>query len=68
MSILDKIVTYKKEELAAAKARVPPSTLDQLVRTAPPLRDFFAALSRKCRTLPPHRSSARRAAGSRRSG
>src|SRR3974390_810493 len=47
MSILDKIVAYKMEELAAAKARVPPSKLDQLVRAAPPLRDFFAALSRK---------------------
>jgi len=47
MSILDKIVAYKKEELAAAKARVPPSKLDQLVCAAPPLRDFFAALSRK---------------------
>jgi indole-3-glycerol phosphate synthase len=47
MSILDKIVAYKKEELAAAKASVPPSKLEQRVRAAPPLRDFAAALSRK---------------------
>src|SRR5215472_9399981 len=47
MSILDKIVAYKKEELAAANARVLRSKLGQLVCAAPPLRDFFAALSRK---------------------
>jgi indole-3-glycerol phosphate synthase len=47
MGILDKIVAYKKEELTAAKTRVPPSTLEQQVRAAPPLRDFAAALSSK---------------------
>jgi indole-3-glycerol phosphate synthase len=47
MSILDKIVAYKKEELAAAKARVPPSKLEQKIRAAPPVRDFSGALSRK---------------------
>ncbi len=47
MSILDKIVAYKKEEVAAAKAKVPPSALEDLLRHAPPLRDFFEALGRK---------------------
>ena len=47
MSILDKIVAYKKEEVAAAKAKLPPSGLDQRVREAPRLRDFFEALGQK---------------------
>jgi indole-3-glycerol phosphate synthase len=47
MSILDKIVAYKKEEVAAAKAKVPPSELEERVRAAPPLRDFFEALGQK---------------------
>jgi indole-3-glycerol phosphate synthase len=53
MSILDKIVAYKKEEVDAAKAKVSPSELEQLVRTAPPLRDFFAALSQKAAAQAP---------------
>ncbi len=47
MSILDKIVAYKKEEVAAAKAKVPPSVLEERVREAPRLRDFFEALGQK---------------------
>ena len=47
MSILDKIVAYKKEEVAAAKAKVPPSALEERVREAPRLRDFFEALGQK---------------------
>jgi indole-3-glycerol phosphate synthase len=47
MSILDKIVAYKKEEVAAAKAKVPPLELEERVRAAPPLRDFFEALGQK---------------------
>jgi indole-3-glycerol phosphate synthase len=47
MSILDKIVAYKMEEVAAAKAKVPPSELEEHVRAAPHLRGFFEALSRK---------------------
>jgi indole-3-glycerol phosphate synthase len=47
MSILDKIVAYKKEEVTAAKARVPPSKLQQQIGAAPSVRDFSAALTRK---------------------
>ncbi|MGO8953360.1 MAG: indole-3-glycerol phosphate synthase TrpC [Rhodomicrobium sp.] len=53
MSILDKIVAYKKEEVAAAKAKVPPSELDERLRAAPPLRDFFEALGQKWARLEP---------------
>jgi indole-3-glycerol phosphate synthase len=53
MSILDNIVAYKKEELAAAKARVPYPELERRVRAAPPLRDFFGALSKKCAARAP---------------
>jgi len=47
MSILDKIVAYKKEEVAAAKAKLPQSALDEQVRSAPHLRDFFKTLGQK---------------------
>jgi indole-3-glycerol phosphate synthase len=53
MSILDKIVAYKKEEVAAAKANVPLSELEQRAREAPRLRDFFDALAMKWARLEP---------------
>ncbi len=53
MSILDKIVAYKKEEVAAAKAKVPLSELEQRIRQAPPLRDFFEALGQKWARVEP---------------
>jgi len=53
MSILDKIVAYKKEEVAAAKAKVPPSELEQRIGSAPPLRDFFEALGQKWARVEP---------------
>lgn len=45
MSILDQIVATKHQEIAAAKLARPESELLKAVRRAPPLRDFFAALS-----------------------
>jgi indole-3-glycerol phosphate synthase len=53
MGILDKIVAYKKEEVAAAKAKVPFAELERRVRAAPPVRDFAAALSGKCAAQEP---------------
>ncbi len=53
MSILDKIVAYKKEEVAAAKAKVPLSELESRIHAAPPLRDFFEALGQKWARLEP---------------
>jgi indole-3-glycerol phosphate synthase len=46
MSILDKIVAYKKEEVAAAKARVSPAAMTARARSASPPRGFFDALSK----------------------
>ena len=45
MTILDQIVADKKREVAAAKARVPESQLRKALPSAPPIRDFFAALA-----------------------
>jgi indole-3-glycerol phosphate synthase len=47
MSILDRIVAYKKEEVAAAKARTPLAELEEQALDACCVRDFFGALSRK---------------------
>ena len=44
--ILDKIVAYKKREVAEAKARCPQSELEKQLADAPPLRPFRAALLR----------------------
>ena len=47
MSILDRIASYKREEVAAAKARLPLSRLELELRTAEPPRGFRKALKRK---------------------
>src|ERR1700744_4022847 len=47
MSILDKIFTYKKEEVAAAKARLKPAEVEARARDADPVRGFRAALDAK---------------------
>lgn len=44
-SILDQIVATKREEIAAAKARVPEAELRALLPAAPPVRNFFAPLA-----------------------
>ena len=45
-TILDKIVTTKREEIAAAKVRRPGAELRAQLADAPPPRDFLAALSK----------------------
>ncbi|HXS06544.1 MAG TPA: indole-3-glycerol phosphate synthase TrpC [Rhizomicrobium sp.] len=47
MSILDKIFAYKKEEIAAAKARAKLSEIEARARDADPVRGFRAALEAK---------------------
>ncbi len=42
--ILAKIEAYKRYEIAAAKAAVPPAQMQELARTSPPPRDFIGAL------------------------
>ena len=42
-SILDRIVTYKRQEVAAARERLHESELEQYALQAPPARDFRAA-------------------------
>lgn len=44
-TILDKIVATKHEEIARAKAATPETVLRAQLPTAPPVRDFFAALA-----------------------
>ncbi|WP_425614320.1 indole-3-glycerol phosphate synthase TrpC [Anatilimnocola sp. NA78] len=44
-NILDKIVSKKREEIAAAKSARPEAEVRAAVADAPPLRDFFAALA-----------------------
>jgi indole-3-glycerol phosphate synthase len=44
-TILDKIVTTKRTEIAAAKAARPEAALRERLADAPPVRDFFAALA-----------------------
>ncbi len=43
-TILDKIVADKKREVVSAKLRVPEDELRDALSSAPPVRDFFAAL------------------------
>lgn len=45
LSILDEIVAYKRDEIAAAQQRTPKDTLQSLLADAPPVRDFHAALN-----------------------
>lgn len=44
MTILDKIVTYKREEIAAAKSRLPEREIDERAWAAEPPRGFREAL------------------------
>jgi indole-3-glycerol phosphate synthase len=46
-TILDKIVAYKRAEVAAAKAAVPPAEAAARAKDAPPVRPFRAALEKK---------------------
>jgi indole-3-glycerol phosphate synthase len=46
-TILDTIVADTRREVAAAKARLPEAELHRRVSSAPPVRDFYAALARK---------------------
>jgi indole-3-glycerol phosphate synthase len=45
-TILDRIVARKRSEVAAAEARESTASLRSRLATAPPVRDFFAAVSR----------------------
>ncbi len=44
-SVLGRILTHKREEVAAAKLRRPLAELQELVAAAPPVRDFVAPLA-----------------------
>ena len=45
MSILDEIVSTKRHEIASARAKMPEAQLRALAASAPPPKDFFAALA-----------------------
>jgi indole-3-glycerol phosphate synthase len=45
--VLDRIVAYKRKEVAAAKARVPLGTLEARTREAGPVRPFADAIARR---------------------
>ncbi|MCC5973481.1 MAG: indole-3-glycerol phosphate synthase TrpC [Rubellimicrobium sp.] len=49
MTILDRIKAYKLEEVAARKAALPLSTIEEQARAASPVRDFAGALGRASR-------------------
>jgi len=44
LTILDKIATYKRQEIAAAKAKIPQAEIETVARAADPPRGFRAAL------------------------
>src|ERR1700761_1695173 len=46
-TILDKIVAYKRDEVAAAKKKLPPKDVEALALAADPVRGFLAALEDK---------------------
>jgi len=46
-TILDKIVAYKRAEIAAAKTNIPPADMAARAKDAPPVRAFRAALEDK---------------------
>jgi indole-3-glycerol phosphate synthase len=46
-TILDKIVAYKREEVAAAKAKLPSAEIEARAKDAPPVRGFRDALDAK---------------------
>ncbi|HRO15863.1 MAG TPA: indole-3-glycerol-phosphate synthase TrpC, partial [Paracoccus sp. (in: a-proteobacteria)] len=52
MDILDRIKTYKLDEVAAAKAARPLSAVEDAARAASPVRGFSAALTEKAATGP----------------
>ena len=45
--ILRRIEAYKREEIEAAKARLPSSAVERQARASPPVRDFVRALNHK---------------------
>ncbi|MBL9164419.1 MAG: indole-3-glycerol phosphate synthase TrpC [Planctomycetaceae bacterium] len=45
-TVLDRIVAVKRREIAAARERVSEAALRRQLGTAPPVRDFFAALAK----------------------
>lgn len=47
MTILDDIIAYKRQEVAAAKANAPLSAIEALAKDAPPVRGFHHALAKK---------------------
>ena len=47
MTILEKIVAYKRDEIAAAKKKIPPKDIEALAQAADPVRGFLAALDDK---------------------
>src|ERR1700754_4353039 len=47
MSILNSIVAYKREEIAAAKAKLPPQEIEAQAKDAPEVRPFRDALEDK---------------------
>jgi indole-3-glycerol phosphate synthase len=47
MTILDQIVAYKREEVAAAKAKLPLAEIEARAKDAPPVRGFREALDDK---------------------